>query len=153
MLKVRVTFEGYCASAPQSPINFTLKIHIFWEGHKICEISTVDLTGTTQDKSTLEILQNFVAFSEYMNFKMTYYFYSQNRFDWKCNQNVNLKINPSACKQIIETHCWITFASFDLVYINFMANDDRKKYFFSYKTSVAVIKVEYTDKNSLDKSW
>ena len=35
---------------------------------KFCEISTVDLTGTTWDKSTVEILQNFVAFSEYMNF-------------------------------------------------------------------------------------
>ena len=41
------------------------KVHIFWEGHKI---STVDLTGTTWDKSTLEISQNCVAFSEYMNF-------------------------------------------------------------------------------------
>ena len=34
----------------------------------ICEISTVDLTVTTQDKSMVEILQNFVTFSEYMNF-------------------------------------------------------------------------------------
>jgi hypothetical protein len=41
------------------------KVHIFLEGHKI---STVDLTVTTYDKSTVEILQNFVAFSEYMNF-------------------------------------------------------------------------------------
>ena len=32
------------------------------------KISTVDLTGTTQDKSTVKISQNFVAFSEYMNF-------------------------------------------------------------------------------------
>ena len=35
---------------------------------KFCEISTVDLTVTTQGKSTMEISQNFVAFSEYMNF-------------------------------------------------------------------------------------
>ena len=28
---------------------------------KFCEISNVDLTVTTQDKSTVEILQNFVA--------------------------------------------------------------------------------------------
>ena len=34
-----------------------------------CEISTLLLTGTTQDKSKVEISQNFVAFSEYMNFK------------------------------------------------------------------------------------
>ena len=36
---------------------------------KFCEISTLLLTGTTQDKSKVKILQNFVAFSEYMNFK------------------------------------------------------------------------------------
>ena len=35
---------------------------------KFCKISTVDLPGTTYDKSTMEISQNFVAFSEYMNF-------------------------------------------------------------------------------------
>ena len=35
---------------------------------KFCEISTLLLTGTTKDKSKMEILQNFVAFSEYMNF-------------------------------------------------------------------------------------
>ena len=33
---------------------------------KFCEISTVYLTGTTYDKSTVEISQNFVAFSEYI---------------------------------------------------------------------------------------
>ena len=36
---------------------------------KLCEISTVDLTVTTWDKSTVEISQNCLAFSEYMNFK------------------------------------------------------------------------------------
>ena len=35
---------------------------------KLCEISTVDLTVTTKDKSKVKISQNFVAFSEYMNF-------------------------------------------------------------------------------------
>ena len=35
---------------------------------KFCKISTLLLTGTTQDKSKVEISQNFVAFSEYMNF-------------------------------------------------------------------------------------
>ena len=35
---------------------------------KFCEISTVNLTVTTLDKSTVEISQKFVAFSEYMNF-------------------------------------------------------------------------------------
>ena len=35
---------------------------------KFCEISILLLDGTTQDKSKVEILQNFVAFPEYMNF-------------------------------------------------------------------------------------
>ena len=35
---------------------------------KFCEISTLLLTGTTQDKSKVEFPQNFVAFSEYINF-------------------------------------------------------------------------------------
>ena len=35
---------------------------------KFCEISTLLLTGT-KGQSKVEILQSFVAFSEYMNFK------------------------------------------------------------------------------------
>ena len=37
---------------------------------KFYEISTVDLSCIVPVKSTVEILQNFVAFSEYMNFKL-----------------------------------------------------------------------------------
>ena len=36
----------------------------------ICEISTVDLLYVVTVKSTMEISQNFVAFSEYMNFNL-----------------------------------------------------------------------------------
>ena len=35
---------------------------------KFCEISTVDLSYVMPVKSSVEISQNFVAFSEYMNF-------------------------------------------------------------------------------------
>ena len=35
---------------------------------KFCKISTVDLSYVVMVKSTVEISQNFVAFSEYMNF-------------------------------------------------------------------------------------
>ena len=38
---------------------------------KFCEISTVDLSYVVTVKSTVEILQNFVAFSEYMNFTIS----------------------------------------------------------------------------------
>ena len=47
----------------------TLKVHIFWEGHKI-----LLLTGPTLYKSKVKILQNFVAFSEYINFKTIHLF-------------------------------------------------------------------------------
>ena len=46
----------------------TIKVHIFWEGHKILQNFTLLLTGTTKDKSKVKISQNFMAVSEYMNF-------------------------------------------------------------------------------------
>ena len=58
--------------------NVHLKFIYSEKATKFCEISTVDLTVTTLDKSTVEILQNFVAFSEYMNFcfKCTFQFHA-----------------------------------------------------------------------------
>ena len=38
---------------------FCAKIHIFWDGHKILRISTVNLSYAVPVKSTVEILQNF----------------------------------------------------------------------------------------------
>ena len=38
---------------------------------KFCENSTVDLSYVVTVKSKVEISQNFVAFSEYMNFMLT----------------------------------------------------------------------------------
>ena len=45
-----------------------VKVHVFWEGRFFCEISTVYLTYLVMVKSTVEISQNVLAFSEYMNF-------------------------------------------------------------------------------------
>ena len=39
---------------------------------KFCKISNLLLTGITLDKKLVEISQNFVAFSEYMNFSTTH---------------------------------------------------------------------------------
>ena len=47
---------------------FSVKVHIFWEATKFCKISTLLLSVCTVDKSKVDISQNFVAFSEYMNF-------------------------------------------------------------------------------------
>ena len=39
---------------------------------KFCEISTIDLSYVVPVKTTVEISQNFVAFSGYMNFNILY---------------------------------------------------------------------------------
>ena len=41
---------------------------------KFCKISTVDLSYVVPVKSKVKILQNFVAYSEYMNFKVQLFF-------------------------------------------------------------------------------
>ena len=46
----------------------SLKIIYSEKATKFCEIFSLLLTGTTSDKSKVKILQNFVAFSEYINF-------------------------------------------------------------------------------------
>ena len=49
-----------------------LKFIYFEKATKFCEISTVDLSYVVTVKSTVEISQNFVAFSEYMNFNNSF---------------------------------------------------------------------------------
>ena len=51
------------------PIPGFVKFIYSEKGTIFCEISTVDLSYVGTVKSTVEISQNFVAFSEYMNFK------------------------------------------------------------------------------------
>ena len=48
----------------------TIKFIYFEKATNFCEISTVDLSYVVTVKSTVEISQNFVAFSEYMNFNI-----------------------------------------------------------------------------------
>ena len=45
----------------------------FCEKDTKSEITTFDLSCVETVKSTVEILQNFVAFSEYMNFKISWH--------------------------------------------------------------------------------
>ena len=52
--------------------NSLVKFIYFEKTAKFGEIFTLLLTGTTKDKSEVKILQNFVAFSEYMNFTKKY---------------------------------------------------------------------------------
>ena len=47
---------------------FLLKFVYSEKATEFCEISTLLLSTVHTDKSKVEILQNFVAFSEYMNF-------------------------------------------------------------------------------------
>jgi hypothetical protein len=50
----------------------TLKFIYSEKATKLCKISTVYLSYMVTVKSTVEIWQNFVAFSEYMNFIIPY---------------------------------------------------------------------------------
>ena len=45
------------------------KVHIFWEGHKILRNLHLTFDWHHIGKSKWKISQNFVAFSEYMNFR------------------------------------------------------------------------------------
>ena len=60
MIKVGLVFSRFPT--------FLLKFTYSEKATKFFEISTVDLTSTTQKKFKMEISQNFVAFSKYMNF-------------------------------------------------------------------------------------
>ena len=65
-----VEFHPLCGSNEVIKTNcsYIVKLIHSEKGTKFCEISTLFLTGTTKDKSKVEISQNFVAFSEYVNF-------------------------------------------------------------------------------------
>jgi hypothetical protein len=45
------------------------KVNIFWEGHQILRNLHLTLSYVVPVKSKMKISQNYVAFSEYMNFK------------------------------------------------------------------------------------
>ena len=68
-----ITIQYQCLSVFLSPLYYyyiTAVKFIYSEmATKFCKISTLDLTVCTVVKSKVEILQTFVAFSEYMNFK------------------------------------------------------------------------------------
>ena len=50
-------------------LNAKVKFKYSEKAIKFCKISTLDLSCVVRVKSRVKILQNFVAFSEYMNFK------------------------------------------------------------------------------------
>ena len=45
-----------------------IRVHLFWEGHKILRNLPLLLSSVVPVKNKVEISQDFVAFSEYMNF-------------------------------------------------------------------------------------
>ena len=58
-------------------VNFLMQITRIWfvyseKATRFCEISNLLLSTVHTDKSKVEISQNFVAFSEYMNFKKAF---------------------------------------------------------------------------------
>ena len=90
----RAIFKSYCDmndlkcySKGFSWVEAPTKVHIFWEGHKILRnLHRVDLSYVVTVKSTVEISENFMAFSEYMNFTMGV------QSKWNYAINLNSKI-------------------------------------------------------------
>ena len=62
---------------------------------KFCEISTLLLSTVHTDKSKVDISQNFVAFSEYMNFTSDtlYTFKTSQIFSKNLEKSENLSLN------------------------------------------------------------
>ena len=54
------------------------KIHIFWEGHKILRNFHLTFVLCSVSQSKVKISQNFVVFSEYMNFTKSLYCLKEN---------------------------------------------------------------------------
>ena len=71
-LKMPTAHEPFDAAAALEGQDYSLKFIYSEKATKFSEISALLLTDTTQDKSNVEISQNFVAFSEYMNFNEYY---------------------------------------------------------------------------------
>ena len=72
-------------------LKFKVKVQIFWEGHKIFEIFTLLSTTVHTVKSKVNISQNLVAFSEYVNFIFSIYHFEKNRDKWTWPQEIQSK--------------------------------------------------------------
>ena len=75
MTSIKANFEHFecvvCGRGFQSASK-CVKFIYSEKAAKFYEISIVDLSYVVTVKSTVEISQNFVAFSEYMNFNLSY---------------------------------------------------------------------------------
>ena len=67
-IKLKLHTTLFNSGAFEDDFSTLLKFIYSEKTTKFCEISTVDLFYVVPVKSTVEILQNFVAFSECMNF-------------------------------------------------------------------------------------
>ena len=82
---------------------------------KFCEISTVDLFYVVTVKSTVEISQNFVAFSEYMNFKIKGVVLTALQVKWRSGKHKEILILAPIQQgyinfpsEVISPHCvWV----------------------------------------------
>ena len=100
-----------------------IKVHIFWEGHKICEIFPLLLSYVVSVKSKGKNSQNFVAFSEYMNFKppkskTSYFQQFQGRYNQKSHESLRISALILQCRRIwsyMHTHILILVMQFPIV--------------------------------------
>ena len=80
---------------------------------KFCEISTLDLTVLHTVKSKVEILQNFVAFSEHMN------------FNWILFQFISLRITHKLSGFLVKNSCNKLKPNYGK-----LGNNSKQKYYF-----------------------
>ena len=79
---------------------FSVKFIHSEKSTKICEISTLDLSYVVPVKTTMEISQNSVAFSEYMNFnKIGRPLISYDKRSDTCNNYLPLDVLSSVLTQ------------------------------------------------------
>ena len=69
-INVKLVIIGVHSAVRKFSDMYHIKFIYSEKATQFCEISTVDLSYRVLVKSTVEISQNFVAFSEHMNFKI-----------------------------------------------------------------------------------
>ena len=84
MEKLKSCDFEWCIKIVSSQFLYHIKVQYSEKATQFCKISTLLLSTVHTDKSKVEISQNFVAFSEYMNKFWTTQFFWVGHFDFFC---------------------------------------------------------------------
>ena len=90
-----MTTPSFLSLNVRSPFYCSLKFIYCEKATNSCEISTADLFYVVTVTSTVEISQTFVAFSEYMNFRLLILCLIKRKSQWKNSDNVLMHVQPN----------------------------------------------------------